>query len=64
MTLDNWTNDMYNYLDSGISLFAVIYFPSMAILLAFFLLNYFLAIIMNTFRKMQQKNKERIKKIK
>jgi hypothetical protein len=61
MTLDGWTNDMYNYMDSNISSFAVIYFVVVVITLAFFLLNYFLAIIMNTFRKMQEKNRERIK---
>lgn len=61
MTLDGWTNDLYNYMDSGLSQLAVIYFPFMAIILAFFLLNYFLAIIMNTFRKMQTKNKEKVK---
>ncbi len=61
MTLDGWTADMYNYMDSGISFFAVMYFVVVCISLAFFLLNYFLAIIMNTFRKMQEKNRERIK---
>lgn len=60
LTLDGWSNDLYNYMDAGISGFAVVYFPLMAIMLAFFLLNYFLAIIMNTFRKMQQKNKEKM----
>ncbi len=49
MTLEGWTTVMYNYLDvSGI--IAAIFFPLLVITGSFFLLNLFLAVIMQTFQ--------------
>jgi hypothetical protein len=48
ITLEGWTNVMYNYLDSS-GVLAGIYFPIVVVIGSFFLLNLFLAVIMQTF---------------
>lgn len=48
ITLEGWTNVMYNYLDSS-GVVAGIFFPTVVIIGSFFLLNLFLAVIMQTF---------------
>ena len=58
MTLEGWTNVMYNYLDSSGAI-AAIYFPVLIIIGSFFLLNLFLAVIMQTFSEMNEKQKEK-----
>jgi hypothetical protein len=45
ITLEGWTNVMYNYLDASGNL-AGIYFPIVVVIGSFFLLNLFLAVIM------------------
>jgi hypothetical protein len=48
ITLEGWTNVMYNYLVSS-GVLAGIYFPIVVVIGSFFLLNLFLAVIMQTF---------------
>lgn len=48
ITLEGWTVVMYNYLDSS-GIVAAIFFPSLVIIGSFFLLNLFLAVIMQAF---------------
>jgi voltage-dependent calcium channel L type alpha-1D len=48
ITLEGWTQVMYNFLDSS-GFIAAIYFPMVVVLGSFFLLNLFLAVIMQTF---------------
>lgn len=48
MTLGGWVDVMYNYMDST-GVIAVIYFPLLIVLGSFFLLNLFLAVIMESF---------------
>lgn len=56
-TLEGWTGVMYSYMDcSGIA--AAIFFPMLVILGSFFLLNLFLAVIMETFAEMNTKQQE------
>jgi len=57
ITLEGWTAVMYNYLDSS-GFVAGIYFPVLVILGSFFLLNLFLAVIMETFSDMNSKQQE------
>lgn len=54
ITLEGWTPVMYNYLDAS-GFIAGIYFPVAIILGSFFLLNLFLAVIMETFSEMNSK---------
>ncbi len=42
---------MYNYMDSG-GIFAALYFPILVVIGGFFLLNLFLAVIMESFSEM------------
>jgi len=54
ITLESWTYVMYNYMDvSGIS---AIYFPILVVLGGFFLLNLFLAVIMESFEEMSSRS--------
>jgi len=48
ITLEGWTGVMYNYLDST-GVLAGLFFPMLVIIGSFFLLNLFLAVIMETF---------------
>ena len=48
MTLEGWTSVMYNYYDSS-GLIAVFFFPLLVVIGTFFILNLFLAVIMETF---------------
>ena len=48
ITLEGWTNVMYNYIDSS-GILAGIYFPIVVVIGSFFLLNLFLAVIMQIF---------------
>jgi Ion transport protein len=57
ITLEGWTAVMYNYMDSS-GFIAGIYFPILVILGSFFLLNLFLAVIMETFSEMNTKTEE------
>jgi len=45
---------MYNYMDSG-GIFAALYFPILVVIGGFFLLNLFLAVIMEAFSEMSSK---------
>jgi hypothetical protein len=54
ITLEGWTAVMYNYLDCS-GFIAGIYFPVLVIIGSFFLLNLFLAVIMETFSEMSNK---------
>jgi hypothetical protein len=54
ITLEGWTGFMYNYIDSS-GFIAGIYFPLLIVLGSFFLLNLFLAVIMETFSEMNNK---------
>jgi voltage-gated sodium channel len=64
ITLEGWTSVMYNYLDSS-GVLAGIYFPVVVVIGSFFLLNLFLAVIMQTFtdqsnlQKQEELEKER-----
>lgn len=53
---------MYNYMDSS-GFVAAIYFPILVIIGSFFLLNLFLAVIMETFSEMSSKTEENEKKM-
>lgn len=48
ITLEGWTGVMYNYLDST-GMIAGLFFPMLVVIGSFFLLNLFLAVIMETF---------------
>jgi uncharacterized membrane protein len=61
ITLEGWTIVMYNYFDSS-GFIACLYFPVLIIMGSFFLLNLFLAVIMQTFSDMNNKFKEQEKK--
>lgn len=58
--LEGWAGVMYNYLDSS-GWIAAIYFPILVVMGTFFLLNLFLAVIMETFSEMNNKQKEKEK---
>ena len=60
ITLEGWTAVMYNYMDSS-GFIAGLYFPVLIVIGSFFLLNLFLAVIMQTFSEMTQKQKEQDK---
>lgn len=53
VTLEGWSQVMYNYMDST-GLFSSLYFPLVVLLGSFFLLNLFLAVIMETFSEMSE----------
>ena len=57
ITLEGWTPVMYNFMDSS-GFIAGLYFPILIVIGSFFLLNLFLAVIMQTFSEMTQKQKE------
>lgn len=54
ITLEGWSNVMYNYID-GVGITAGIYFPFCVLIGSFFLLKLFLAVIMQTFSEMSMK---------
>jgi hypothetical protein len=51
ITLEGWSFVMYNYMDSS-GIFAALYFPILVVIGGFFLLNLFLAVIMESFSEM------------
>jgi hypothetical protein len=51
LTLEGWSGVMYNYMDAD-GIFAAFYFPIIIIIGSFFLLNLFLAVIMESFSEM------------
>lgn len=51
--MEGWTQVMYNYMDST-GIFSSLYFPLVVLLGSFFLLNLFLAVIMETFSEMTE----------
>ena len=51
INLEGWSYVMYNYMDAG-GFFAAIYFPLLVVIGGFFLLNLFLAVIMEAFSEM------------
>jgi hypothetical protein len=51
ITLEGWSYVMYNYMDAG-GIFAALYFPILVVIGGFFLLNLFLAVIMEAFSEM------------
>ena len=53
ITLEGWSYVMYNYMDST-GIFSSLYFPLVVLLGSFFLLNLFLAVIMETFSEMTE----------
>lgn len=62
--MEGWTNVMYNYFDSS-GVISVLFFPILVIIGTFFLLNLFLAVIMETFsetNRIQLEKEERRKK--
>lgn len=54
ITLESWTYVMYNYMDAS-GIIAAIYFPILVVLGGFFLLNLFLAVIMESFEEMSSR---------
>jgi voltage-gated sodium channel len=54
ITLEDWSYVMYNYMDSS-GIIAAIYFPLLVVLGGFFLLNLFLAVIMESFADMSSR---------
>jgi len=54
ITLEGWSYVMYNYMDAG-GIFAALYFPVLVVIGGFFLLNLFLAVIMEAFSEMSSK---------
>jgi hypothetical protein len=53
VTLEGWATVMYNYMDS-VGYSSAIYFPILVLIGSFFLLNLFLAVIMETFIEMTE----------
>lgn len=53
---------MYNYMDA-VGIISAIYFPVLVVIGSFFLLNLFLAVIMETFAEMSEVQK-RVEKLK
>lgn len=51
VTLEGWSQIMYNYMDS-VGLFSSIFFPLLVLIGSYFMLNLFLAVIMETFSEM------------
>jgi hypothetical protein len=49
ITLEGWTNMMYNYSDADSPVMSIVYFGGLVIFGAFFALNLLLAQIMNSF---------------
>jgi hypothetical protein len=54
ITLESWTYVMYNYMDAS-GIMAALYFPFLVVLGGFFLLNLFLAVIMESFEEMSSR---------
>ena len=52
--MESWTYIMYNYMDAS-GFIAAIYFPILIVLGSFFLLNLFLAVIMESFEEMSSR---------
>ena len=59
ITLEGWVDIMYNLMDSNITWLAAAYFCLLVLFGSFFLLNLVLAVIMDTFDKVSQKEKNR-----
>ncbi len=55
ITLESWTYVMYNYMDAS-GFIAALYFPFLVVLGGFFLLNLFLAVIMESFEEMSSRS--------
>ena len=51
VTLEGWSQIMYNYMDS-VGLFSSLFFPLLVLVGSYFMLNLFLAVIMETFSEM------------
>ena len=58
ITLEGWTGVMYNYLDSA-GVTAGLFFPMLVVIGSFFLLNLFLAVIMETFSETSAAQREK-----
>ncbi len=52
--MDGWTSIMYNMFDAEINIIAAIYFCSLIILGSNFLINLILAVILDSFTKVQK----------
>ena len=59
VTLDGWTKIMYTVFDSSNDLIAMIYFCLIVMLGSNFLINLILAVILDSFMKVQKKDLER-----
>jgi Ion transport protein len=57
ITLEGWTGVMYDYLDCS-GFISAIYFPMCVIVCSFFLLNLFLAVIMETFSEQTERQRQ------
>ena len=57
VTLEGWSFFMYNFMDS-MGVLSSLYFPLIVLLGSFFLLNLFLAVIMETFSEMTEIQKQ------
>jgi hypothetical protein len=58
ITLENWVDLMYNLMDSNQAGMSVLYFCLLVLFGSFFLLNLILAVIMETFNKIDQSQAE------
>jgi hypothetical protein len=54
ITFDNWTQIMYNLMDSSDYIMAIVFCISLIIFGSFFLINLILAVIMQNFNKMKE----------
>ena len=57
MTLEGWTQMMYNLMDVRMFWFTALFFCIMIVIGSFFLLNLILAVIMNTFGDIDEQGK-------
>ncbi len=57
VTLEGWSQIMYNYMDS-VGLFSSFFFPLLVLVGSYFMLNLFLAVIMETFSEMTDLQKQ------
>ncbi len=57
VTLEGWSQIMYNYMDS-VGLFSSLFFPLLVLVGSYFMLNLFLAVIMETFSEMTDLQKQ------
>jgi hypothetical protein len=54
ITMDSWSLQMYNLMDSNIAIMAALYYSLLILFGSFFLLNLILAVILDSFTKVQQ----------